>query len=59
MSKKIKDTVVVSAFFDENRKGVLMVGKKNFKTKEAEIINAFQDEEGWQLYQKLFTARIK
>ena len=54
MSKKVQDTVLVSAFFDKNKKGVLLVGKKDPKTREAEVVNAFQDEEAWELYQKIF-----
>lgn len=46
---------IVSVSFDANNKGVLIVGKQ--ENGKMDIVNAFQDEEAYELYQKLIMKR--
>lgn len=62
MSNKLKkesrlsDTLLVGIDFSNSEdKGVLIVGRRNFKTGQTDIVNAFQGEEAMELYKKLIT----
>lgn len=52
----IVETFLVSASFQEENDGVLIVGRKNIG-RGVGIVNAFEDEEAWELYQKLKTVK--
>lgn len=55
MEPKTESFILSVSFTDEN-KGVLIVGKQ---TKgQMEIINAFQDKEAYELYEKIVTKNI-
>ena len=54
--KKITDCILVSVDFTKEDTGVLIVGRKNTR-QNPDIINAFQGQEAWDLYQKLITKK--
>jgi hypothetical protein len=56
--KHILDTVIVSVSFTDKDKGLLLVGKKGVGD-SADVINAFEGKEAWELYQKLITKKVK
>lgn len=51
-------TFLVSGDFDENGKGVLIVGTKR-ENETLQIINAFQGEEAFSLFQKISENRYQ
>lgn len=51
----INESVIVSVDFNEKDKGVLIVGRQ--KKGVVNIINAFEGEEAYELYQKLITKK--
>ena len=54
----IAEGLIVSVSFSDDKTGVMCVGRKQ-KGKDVDIINAFQNEEAWELYQKLITQKKK
>lgn len=57
---KVNESVIVSVDFTRGVDvGVLIVGRKNPETKTVDIINAFQGEEAYWLYQRLITQKEK
>lgn len=51
----VNECLLVSVDFTRGRDvGIMVVGRKGSKT-DVEVINAFQGEEAYQLYQKLIT----
>ena len=60
MSKNIiNESFLVGVDFTNGKDvGVLIVGKKR-PNESVEIINAFQGDEAWDLYQKLITKKEK
>ena len=55
--KNVTDTFLVGVDFTHGRDtGVLIVGRKR-KNETLEVINAFQGDEAWELYQKLTTVK--
>lgn len=57
MSKSINESVIVGVNFSDKDQGVLIVGRQ--KNGVMDIINAFQDEEAYELYMKLVTKKEK
>ena len=55
-NKKITDCILVSVDFTKEGTGALIVGRKNAR-QNPDIINAFQGQEAWDLYQKLITKK--
>lgn len=55
-NEKITDCILVSVDFNKENAGVLIVGRKNAR-QNPDIINAFQGQEAWDLYQKLITKK--
>lgn len=55
--EKVNDTFIVSFSFSdpEAKKGVAVIGKRVKGV--ATIVNAFEGEEAWDLYQKLITKK--
>lgn len=51
----INESVVVAVDFSEKDKGVLIVGRQ--KKGVMQVINAFEGEEAYALYQKLITKK--
>lgn len=57
ISKNVNEGLLIGVDFTNGRdKGVLIVGRKNPKA-NIDIVNAFQGEEAWELYQKLITKK--
>ena len=54
--RPIADTILVGVDFTQSDEGVLIVGRKQPNT-AVEIINAFQGQEAWDLYEKLVTKK--
>lgn len=55
----IADSVLVGADFSNGKDvGVLVVGRKRMN-QAVEIINTFQGDEAWELYNKLITPKKK
>lgn len=54
--ERITDCILVSVDFTKEDAGVLIVGRKNTRH-NPDIINAFQGQEAWDLYQKLITKK--
>ena len=55
-NEKVTDCILVSVDFTKEDAGVLIVGRKNAR-QNPDIINAFQGQEAWNLYQKLITKK--
>lgn len=51
-------SLIVGYDFSEDHKGVLIIGKQE-KKKGMTVLNAFQDQEAWDLLQKLITQQKK
>lgn len=54
--ENVSDTFLVGVDFTKEENGVLIVGRKRMN-ESVDIINAFQGQEAWDLYQKLITAK--
>ena len=54
--ERVTDCILVSVDFITEDTGVLIVGRKNTR-QNPDIINAFQGQEAWDLYQKLITKK--
>lgn len=54
--ERVTDCILVSVDFTKEDTGVLIVGRKNTR-QNPDIINAFQGQEAWDLYQKLITKK--
>lgn len=54
--KYINESVIVACDFSVTDRGVLIIGKQDNKGKIT-IINAYQDKEAWDLWQKLTTRK--
>lgn len=54
--ERVTDCILVSVDFTKEDTGVLIVGRKNTRH-NLDIINAFQGQEAWDLYQKLITKK--
>lgn len=54
--ENISDTFLVGVDFTKGKNGVLIVGRKRMN-ESVDIINAFQGQEAWDLYQRLITAK--
>ena len=54
--ERVTDCILVSVDFTKEDPGVLIVGRKNTR-QNPDIINAFQGQEAWDLYQKLITKK--
>lgn len=57
-TENINEAVIVSVSLKENRTGVLVVGRKA-PGKDVQVINAFQGEEAWKLYEKLTKKNVE
>ena len=55
---KVNEAVIVSVSLNEDGTGVLIVGRQK-KKNDVEIINAFQGEEAWSLYNKLTKKNVE
>ncbi len=53
----INESFIVSVDFSKEDTGVLIVGKQ--KKGKVDIVNAFQGEEAWDLFNKLTTIKEK
>ena len=58
ISSKIAEALIVSVSLSDNNTGVLVVGKKA-PGKDVQVINAFQGEEAWNLYNKLTKKNVE
>lgn len=54
--ERVTDCILVSVDFTKKDAGVLIAGRKNTR-QNPDIINAFQGQEAWDLYQKLITKK--
>lgn len=54
--ENVNDTFLVGGYFTKGENGVLIVGRKRMN-ESVDIINVFQGQEAWDLYQKLITAK--
>lgn len=52
----LSDSLLIGVDFSEKDKGVLIVGRKQLN-ESVEIINAFQEEEARELYERLITKK--
>ena len=55
MSKNISDMLMIGYDHKEGDRPTLVVGRVDPKTKEADILNIFKDDEALELYKKLST----
>lgn len=56
MNAKLHTVLLVGADFSEKDKGVLIVGVKQ-PNQDVNILNAFQDKEAYELFQKLISKK--
>ena len=58
MARHLNTSIIVSCDFDENKNGVLLVGVRHTNGK-IDILNAFDNEEAWELWHRLVTVNKK
>lgn len=51
MKRKINTSLVVSVSFEDEKHGVLIVGRKH--AGKIEIVNALENEDAWNMWKKL------